>query len=646
MAAYRIKLCGLNSVDISSLKSMLSLASDQLTHEWTIVNTDKAELYIYSLDSDDGQSAWQEHDDNYVSVILTADSSAHKYADIILKKPLRTKNFSAALNDIENIIESGKKVTTKKSTAKIKASFFSSMSSGLSGLFNKKSNFIKPTLELLLPEMSTDKADTILSPKLLKKWLAEIDPKDSNVKVSDLLGNLLPLNRLVLSAPVRFQLLELYSHPIISLAQAHIAKEKKSTGSHTDYIKTIHALSLLLEELCSGYKIIIDEYYQQAKHPNSNDKCLMAINRTAEYLGLSILFAYSNYLAIPNNALNTLHQLYLYNEYYHSLNKVPSVKKVSADRSFSHFYNTVLLTGISTPSQLLRHEVAELYKLMGDFADKVNLTPLSGEQIDSDRAPIVAGYFCLDTSSNRMPLPLSEISADIRAHNQSRLLDTHQLLEAIEHIFRNETEVSATSQDTDSSDIHLLKKVIPQFNATYTRHFKRETCKDSTKTNIAIGLAAIHTCLINHSLSQTSKWTIHNRGIGGMMISNDAFDAYHLNIGDSVGIFEDTSEPSLAIIRWMETDKKGATHIGLNIQSKQPKAVSLSPQNKAVIFIGLLLPAASESQQGTTILVEKGTYIPLQELIVDEGNLKYKISVNTLINNTFNDEQFSFIVKN
>ena len=249
----------------------------------------------------------------------------------------------------------------------------------------------------------------------------------------------------------------------------------------------------------------------------------------------------------------------------------------------------------------------------------------------------------MDISSNRIPLPLAETQEEIRSLNQSRLIDTQQILQTIEEIFQD--EVSTNSLESDAIVIHLLKKIIPQFNATYTRRFKRKACKDSSKINMAIGLSAIHVCLINGSISQTSKWVIHNRGMGGMMVSSTSFDAYHLNIGDSIGIFEDKHEPSLAIIRWMETNKKGITHLGLEIQNKHPKAVSLTPKNKAEILIGLLLPTSSGSKQETTILVEKGTYLPLQELNVSEGNLKYKVSVNTLINNTFNDAQFSFTVK-
>ena len=642
MAAYRIKLCGLNNVDMSSLKSMLSLASDQLSHEWNIVSSAKADLYIYSLDSDEGRSDWQEHDEECVSALLSTSSASSEPFDIILKKPLRTKNFSAALNDIENIIkEEGQKKSksAKKVTKNKKPSFFST----IFGRFGKKSTFRKPNLDLSLPEKNTDSPETILDTQVLKKWLADIDSKGADVKVSDILGNLIPLNRFVMPAQSRFTLLELYAHPIITSAHTQIAKGKKSASSHTDYVKTVHAFSLLLEEISTGYKIIVDECFQQEKHPNANAECLIAINRASEFLGLSILFAYSHYLAIPNNALNTLHQFYLYSEYYHTLNKKPSVKKVSVDHSFSHIYNTVLLTGIANPFRLIKHEADELYKLMGNFSDKLNLVQLSDEQINSDIEHVVAGHFCVNTTSNKMPLPLSETPEEALGLNQARLLDTQQILETIEDIFQEAK--SANNQELDDIDIHLLKKIIPQFNATFTRRFKRQSCTGSPKINIAIGLSAIHVCLINNSVSQTSKWTLHNRGMGGMMISSASFDAYHLNIGDSIGIFEDKHEPSLAIIRWMETNKKGITHLGLEVQNKQPKAVCLTPKNKAEILIGLLLPASTGSKQETTILVEKGTYLPLQELNVSEGNLNYKVSVNTLINNTFNDEQFSFTVK-
>jgi len=641
MAAFRIKLCGLNNIDASSLKSMLSLAGDQLTHDWEIVSSAQAELYIYSFDSDEGTEAWQQHNDQALSALLSTDGSSSEPVDIVLKKPLRTKNFSIALNDIEEQMKQGSKPRKK---GKNSPSFISSLLSKLSTVFTKKSPFAKTALNFSLPEQDADNTNTLVDPSSLKKWLKKLENKEAHIQISDILGNLTPLNRTDVPTQTRLELLELYEHPIARLLHSQLAKgTKTSSASHSTYTKTVHAYSSLLEELSLGYQTVVNDFFQQAKRPNTNKQYCYAINRTAEYLSLSIVFAYNHYHAIPNNALNSLHQLYLYNEFHATLTTVPTLNKVSASHSFSHIYLRVLLLGIANPSQLDRHEVVDLYNLVAALTDKISLRPLANEDIASSSAPVVAGHFCVDTSSNRMPVPVAETAVEIRSLPQSRLLDTHQLLVEIEQVFQQET--TAVNQDISVADIQLLKKVIPQFNTTYSRRYKRKACEDAPKLNIEIGLSAIHVSLINGSPSQEAKWTIHNRGSGGMMISSQDYDAYHLNIGDSIGIFEHKSQPKLAVIRWMVTSKEGLTHIGLEIKKTQIKAVSLTPKNKAEIFLGLLLPGSNDAKQEATILVSKGTYLPLQELTVSEGSKSYKISVNTLINNSFNDEQFSFKIK-
>jgi len=623
---------------------MLSLASDQLSHDWEIVASDPADLYIYSLESEEGMTAWQQHDSHAISALLSSKLETNESVDIVLKKPLRAKNFSLTLNEAEDKIHNGSTKPTVKSKRGGKPSFFASLFSVLSKLFNKKTNLAKPSLHFSFPEQSAENTDSILDTTLLKEWIKNLEPKTPNSQIGDIVGNLIQLNRSIIPMQTRFKLLELYLQPINTLIHNQLSKGiKSSSDSHTNYIKTVHAISLLLDELTTGYKIIVDDYYQQDKHPNSNAECLVAINRTAEYLSLSIVFAYSHYFTIPSRALNHLHQLYLYNEYYKTLDKVPTSKKKVTQYSFSHIYNSVLLMGIANPSRLEQSEIGKLYDLMAKFSDLIKLAPLSGKDITASSTPIVAGHFCIDTASNRMPLSLNETAEEIRSQNQSRLLDTQSILETIEQLFLH--EASTHKQDSDLDEISLLKKIVPQFNATYTRRFKREFCEGSPKTQIEIGLSAIHVGLLNGSSSQSDKWTIHNRGTGGMMISNKNFDAYHLNIGDSIGIFEDKAQPSLAIIRWMTTNKEGISHLGLEIKSHQPKAITLTPKNKAEILLGLLIPSATGRKQETTILVEKGTYLPLQELQVSEGNLSYKISVDTLINNAFNDAQFSYTVK-
>ena len=84
MSAFRIKLYGLTDKDKISLKSMLKLANDLLTHEWQVVDQGNAELYIYSFDSEEGLTAWQQREEG-LTALLTVKGNITEPVDIILK---------------------------------------------------------------------------------------------------------------------------------------------------------------------------------------------------------------------------------------------------------------------------------------------------------------------------------------------------------------------------------------------------------------------------------------------------------------------------------------------------------------------------------------------------------------------------------
>lgn len=184
---------------------MLNLASDQLSHDWEIVTSGSAELYIYSLESEEGVTAWQHHDSHALSALLSTHSESNHTADILLKKPLRTKNFSITLNDAEDKIKNDSEAVNTKNKQQKDPSLFSSVLSSLSGIIGKNSSFTKPTLHFSLPEQSTDSTDSILEVKPLKKWLAELESKEAHIQIGDILGNLIPLNRRVVAIQTRFK---------------------------------------------------------------------------------------------------------------------------------------------------------------------------------------------------------------------------------------------------------------------------------------------------------------------------------------------------------------------------------------------------------------------------------------------------------
>ena len=100
----RIKACGLNEIDKSSLKSMLKLAADLLSHPWLLTDADDADLKVYCFDYPEGLNAWQSRTETGLSALLASHGNVTEAVEIIIKKPLRTANFSEALNLIDEQI--------------------------------------------------------------------------------------------------------------------------------------------------------------------------------------------------------------------------------------------------------------------------------------------------------------------------------------------------------------------------------------------------------------------------------------------------------------------------------------------------------------------------------------------------------------
>lgn len=662
MSALRIKACGLKPLDHTSLRSMLTLANNLLTHNWEIIEHGQADLYIYSLETDEGKAAWLEHNKGF-SAILSSGKITES-ADVSLKKPLRTKNFSETLNTIEGkikFVKQGKKVTrTKKSTtstsvqkSKVKqkapaksSPLLTSISSGLSKhlIGTKAPAWNLPQLTLNLPIQNLIKPDTITEPKSLRKWLGELSKKDNVAMVSAILSNIIPLNRTVIPVRTRLSLLDLYQKSITQLIFSRdITAIKLELSSLSAYIKSMRALMLLVEELSIGYKIIIDEAYHQGERPNSNDFFLIAINKTAENISLSILLAYSYYRSSPTTAINTLHQLYLYCEASNTLHKTVTIKGISKSKPFYHIYNQIMLTSIADPYRLTKFEVFRLHTLIADYADKVEISPLLNKHKNAPNEFLMTGYFCIDATSDHIPTALAQTSIEKRRSPQSKLLNTQPVIKAIEHLFQQSS--LPTNRGMYDLDIKLLQQVVPQINTSYDRQFHRLPSSENHQINLANGIAAIHDCLSNDHLEFTNSWIVHNQSSAGMMVSRDVDDCHQLNIGDFIGVFVPHMPPSLAITRWLCTDHLGTTQIGLEIYPGLPVPVTAKPNDGTEIIQGLLLPEDRDIRQPGYIIVEKGGYSANRTLHITEGEKTYTISATSLFDNTFNYEQFRFKIK-
>ncbi|NQZ52951.1 MAG: hypothetical protein HRT93_01725 [Piscirickettsiaceae bacterium] len=654
MPPLRLKACSLSSIDNISLKSMLGLAGDLLTHEWIIVDHGTADLCLYSLDTAESKIAWLQRGKGLTALLISGNNSDLETADIILKKPLRAKNFSEALNAIEkkiklsNASEKIAKTTSTEKPAKTKQtkvkkpSLLTSLSSSISKVLTNKKSPAKdlPNLTLYLPEQNKTKPDTILDPALLKQWLDGLPEHDDDKIISSILSNILLLNRAVIPAKTRIALLDIYRQPISKLVfHRDMVAIKREIDSPTEFLRTVNALGLLLEELAIGYKIIINNAYQQGERPQSNDHFLIALNRATELNSLRILHAYRYYHSPPTNTIHELHQFYIYSEASEISHKTVSIKGIEINTSVYQLYCQIMLTGLADPYSLEKYAVFRLYNLMEKLTDKVEIKSLTNKQKKASFDFLMSGYFCIDCTADTLPKPLTKTAAEKRVLPQTRMLNTHGVLLAIEQSFIKASQAGHSVYDLD---MQLLKKIIPQINTSYERKYHRLPSVKNRQINLANGVSAIQTCLNANKLTRTLEWSMINQGSNGMMASRDSEGCYQLNINELIGVFENNVQPKLATIRWLHTNNNDIVQIGLDIHLGHPIAISFTPEGETKSLKGLLLSADDDTKQPATLIVNKGIYSTNRVLHIVEGSEEYTISADKIINNAFNYEQFSF----
>ncbi|MDF1587789.1 MAG: hypothetical protein P1P93_01310 [Gammaproteobacteria bacterium] len=648
----RLKACGLSEIDYTSLKSMLGLAHSLLNHPWILVDDTDADLTVFSLETEQGQAAWQQHQTGFTG-ILTTDINLKQEADIILKKPLRTKNFSDSLNSIESkkkLSEPAQAITKiadkkppkqEKLQKESKPSFFSALSKKLAG--NKEPASDLPSLTLYLPETRDPSPDTILEPNLLKQWLDDLPENDVDKITTAILGHIVPLNRSKLDSDTRLALLDIYRLPINKLIfNRDISAINKEIHSPAEFLRSIKALSQLLDELAIGYKIIINDKYQQGERPNSHDAFLVAIIRASEMLALLIVHAYRYYRSAPTNSLHELHQLYIYCEASNTTTKTINSKLFNAPVPFHHYYCQIILTGISDPYSLPKYEVFRLFKLMDSMADKVIISPLSEKQKQSPAGFLARGSFCVDCSGDQLPIALNKAADKLRASGLTRVFSTHIVLETIEKIFNH---YATTNRGGYDLDFKLLKKIIPQINSSYERKYQRLPIAKHRPINMSYGVSSTYTYLQHQDSNHIVEWHLINEGTLGMMVSRDSNSLRRLSIDELVGLFEPDQPVQLAIIRWLHTDNNKTTLLGLEIFNGEPVAVTFTADGDPLILYGLLLTGNTNTKPVVmTMIVEKGVYSKNRVLRVKQNHHTFVIKTDELIVNGFNYEQFSYNV--
>lgn len=640
MSVLRLKLCGLNDSDQSSLRSMLRLSADRLSAEWEIVDEGPADLEIYSFDSDAGQQAWNQRS-QAVTALLSNSGQVSQPVDIVLRKPLRKSNFADALNLLEEKI----RLQTGSTPPQHEMPETSARKRPSLGLLLDKLKFRRkpasglPRLAFLddLAPVSHSQADTIKDPSLLQTWANQL-PRNPRQKAATLLKNLQPLCALKLKPSLQLALLDVYRSAIHDLLFSRdistVQHDFSSSGS--DKLKNIRCMYELLNLLCTGYRQIAAHYYQRGQTPSSSTMLLLSLNRSAEQQALLILYAYQLYHKVPDAAWRQLHQLFLYQEQAASCHSSVNYKEQFHSQSLFDIYGQILLTALADPYRLPRYDVLRLYQMMAQFTDKIEVEQLSLKQINTTSNFLLTGHFCIDVDSDEPPQAMVMTDKRIREKDTTRLLNTQPALLHIEDLFKHARNRTHASLDTE---LRLLKTIIPHLNTTYERRYHRISTGKTRWVQIAHGINAIHQSL-GGTMTHALPWQLDNQSSIGLMAKTRSDHCYPLTIGDFVGIFEQDYSVKLATIKWLFIDMEAQTHIGVELIPGKPLPVFCTPDGEAEQHPALILPGDKPGDDA--LITEKGLYSPRRRLRVKDHGEPYLITASGMIDSTLDYELFSF----
>ncbi|GLP98246.1 hypothetical protein GCM10007891_01000 [Methylophaga thalassica] len=639
MSLRYLKLLGLSESEIRSLKSMLRIASPLLTSQWSITDSNEADLVIYSFDSIAGRKAWQKRSASLTG-LLTHHADSHEPVDIIFQKPLHKTQFAETLNLAEQKLSSHQSV--KKSNSQLipqtKASWLNTFHH-LVG-FSKKPADNLPALNLQAVSHDENAVSTIKDPALLLVWLNQL-PNDTYQRVPSLLANLKALTQQKIKPGLLLPLLEMYRSQVNELLFTRdIAAVKRDLYMNTESLRTISLINELIGLLSVAYQQIVRFFYQRGKTPLAQPLMLLALNRTAEMLGLQLLHSFQYYRVAPAGIWQLLHELFLYQEKAQTLHQEVTVKPYYQSRSFFEIYGQIVLTALTDPYSQMRFDVLRLFRLMSQFTDKIVIVRLSEQQSKVNSRFLLLGHFCINAQQDHCPQPMHNIPKEIRSAETSRLFDAQAVLKSIETTLREAK--SHRTHTVMSAELRLVRHILPQLNTSYERRFERIKQETDEHIQITLGLESVHQSL-QGNLVNALDWQLVNLSNGGMMAKRAHTDCYHLNIGDFVGLFDINQKVTLAVIKWLQIDIHNDVQIGLERIIGKPEPVMCQPADEQEEHPALLLQTDNVTQANTKIiLTEKGIFSPNRKIQINGQSTPYSILANGLIDSSLDYEIFNY----
>lgn len=507
-----------------------------------------------------------------------------------------------------------------------------------------------PSLSLSVPTGKSHYGSVELNEELLKAWLNRL-PQQNPVEYTRRYIEALDLfNHNEVPPAQRLKLLDMYRAPFNTMMfELSLSKLGQLDLTDEARMQLLNDISMVLEQLATGYKIIVIESGEQNSNLKLNAAGQMSIYRAIEQLSFLALHHYKFYLKLPSRLFRELHQLYLLSVEADVSDKQPFVnKQINAAYTIRERYCQFLLTTICNPYGLNSGEVLKAYQLMMPLvsATKLELLTQSHE--------VKAGLFYIDCLGDSTPTAatIPKITADKPV---ILIMDTKSILIKAAKLFEQAEQQG--DKHPAAKNIRLLQKLVPYLNTAFQHRQTYVKFEGAKKTFLCVGVTATHQAqLRTESLPVaqhrwlSSEWDILNKNDYGCLLQKRHLaHLFELRVGDLVGLFEQSgadTKPSvrLATIKYIKTDDFNQTKISLEYIAGNAMPVLFTMQDNSEKQPAYLIPEVARTHQPANLITSKGIYAAGRVLHIKMRKkfLNFTIRIDKITDRQSGYDRFSF----
>ncbi len=337
-------------------------------------------------------------------------------------------------------------------------------------------------MKLYIPQQSAAAKDSMQShPRKVKKWLNSLPHSSMGELTRQIYTGINELNQQTMPYKHRMENMEMLRAPMREIFD----NLKKYFINRTLPLpekskKIVNLNQSLLQEMATGYKIIISNAANDIDKKPDKKTLSIAICRAIRYLSELLLRSNEIYAETPAACWYDLHQMYLYAE-NHKLHKikVADIEHINKKTTIEDCYKQILLFSLARPTAMRQSDTERVYNKLLEWSTQTNL----GNDPQENQ---VNRFFCARMDRDLQPSYLT--LQDCNSETEIRTLETSKLVDTIRKQISTFEKTGTITVGEELSQ-ETLKVLATSWGVCAKRRFSR--AESQGRIEASVGLANI-----------------------------------------------------------------------------------------------------------------------------------------------------------